>query len=163
MRVLGIDASTTKTGYALASGGAPEACGLWKPPSKLKQQHERIEWTAAQAHQFVLFTRPDLVVIEECGPTKNTKTFRALVRAESIVAHECRKAGAQVLLVMVKAAREAALDDGKLGKIHIYEMMKAQYPQYAWPENDPEGEKGGNDMSDALVMALGGEKLLSRV
>lgn len=163
MRILGIDASTSKTGYALVVDGVPEACGLWKPSSKLKKQHEKIEFMGNQAHQMVLFTQPDLVVIEECGPQRNAKTFRALVRTEAIVAHECRKAGAPVLLVMVKAAREVGMGDGKMGKITVYEKMKSAHPQFDWPVNDPEGEKGGNDMSDALVMGLAGEKLLDRL
>lgn len=160
MLVLGIDASTTKTGYALVRDGVPEACGLWKPPTKLKSQHERIAFMGTNAYAMTLYAKPDLVVVEECGPQRNAKVFRALVRAEAIVAHECRKAGAEhVLLVMVKAVREVAMGDGKMGKETVYAKLSESYSQFEWLPVD----KGGDDMSDALAMGLAGPKLLDRL
>jgi Holliday junction resolvasome RuvABC endonuclease subunit len=162
MRVLSLDGSTTKTGFALVVDGVPEACGLWKAPSKLKKQEQKIDFMAAQARSMIAFTQPDVVAIEECGPQRNAKTFRALVRVEAILSYEARCAGVDTLLVMVKAAREAAMGDGKMGKVTVYEKLKALYPQFAWPENDPDGEKGGNDMSDSLAQGLATPKLLDR-
>ena len=67
---------------------------------------------------------------------------------------------------MVMAVREVAFGDGKTGKVTAYHKMKEAYPQFEWPENDEtpgkEGEKGGNDMSDALAMAIAGPRLADR-
>jgi Holliday junction resolvasome RuvABC endonuclease subunit len=158
MRVLGLDGSTTKSGFGLVVDGIPEACGLWKPPSKLKLQEEKIDFMADQARAMIAFTRPDLVVIEECGPQRNAKVFRALVRVEAVMGREARQAGCDVLLVMVKAVREVAMGDGKMGKETVYEKLCALYPQFDWKEVD----KGGDDMSDALAMGIAGPRLRDR-
>lgn len=158
MRVLGLDLSTAKSGYALVVDGVPELCGLWKAPSKLKRQEEKVDFMADQARAFVTFVRPDLVLIEECGPQRNAKTFRALVRVEATCAREARQLGADVLLVMVKSAREVAMGDGKMGKETVFAKLSALYPQFKWPQVD----KGGDDMSDALAMSLAGPRLAER-
>lgn len=158
MRVLGLDGSTTKSGFALVVDDVPEACGLWKPPSKLKVQSEKVDFMGDQARAMIAFTRPDLVVIEECGPQRNANTFRALVRVEAVMAREARQAGCDVLLVMVKAVREVAMGSGKMGKETVYAKLREMYPQFGWKEVD----KGGDDMSDALAMGIAGPRLRDR-
>lgn len=158
MRTLGIDAAISKSGYALTVDGIPQLCGMWKPPSKLKLQSDKLVAWGSFVRAIVLYTTPDLVVIEECGPQRNAKVFRALVRAECVAAYESRLAGKDVLLVMVKAVREVAMGDGKMGKETVFAKLSEQYSQFEWLPFD----KGGNDMSDALAMSLAGEKLMDR-
>lgn len=158
MKTLAFDASTSKTGYAIVVDGAPVLCRVWKPPTKLKRQHERITALGQFAKALIMFEQPDLVVIEECGPTRNSKVFRALVRAEAVVGYEADLAGKDVLLVMVKAVREVAMGDGKMGKETVYAKLSQQWPEFDWKPID----KGGDDMSDALAMALAGEQLRDR-
>lgn len=158
MKTLAFDASTSKTGYAIVVDGVPVLCRVWKPPSKLKRQHEKITALGQFAKALILFEQPDLVVIEECGPQRNAATFRALVRAEAVVGYESASAGIDTLLVMVKSVREVAMGDGKMGKETVYAKLSEQWPEFDWKPVD----KGGDDMSDALAMALAGEKLRDR-
>lgn len=158
MRVLGIDASSAKCGYALTFDGVPELVSVWKPPSKAKTQLDKLVLWGDQVRALILFAQPDLVVIEECGPQRNAKTMRSLVRFEAIATYEAVRAGRDVLLVMVKAVREVAMGDGKMGKETVYKKLVERYPQFAWKAFD----KGGNDMSDALANALAGPKLADR-
>lgn len=167
MRIVAFDPSTAKTGWALSVDGVVEQCGIFKAPNRLKTQAEKVDFMGASVAAALPFLMPDLVVIEECAPTKNTKTLRALVRAEAIVAHYSRLYGADVVLTTgPSASRSIVFEEPKVGKVTAYFKIKAAYPQFDWPENDEapgrEGEKGGNDMSDAIVMALAGPQLANR-
>lgn len=158
MKTLAFDASTTKTGFAIVVDGTPTNVGVWKTPTKHKLQSEKILALGQFAKALVMFEQPDLVVIEECGPQRNIKVVRALVRAEAVCAYESALAGCDVLLVMVKAVREVAMGNGKMGKETVYAKLSEQYPDFEWAPI----AKGGDDMSDALAMALAGERLRER-
>lgn len=158
MRVLGIDPSTVKTGWAVVTDGVPDGIGLIKAPSRLKKQEEKVDYMADNVRGMVAFAQPDLVVIEECGPQRNAKTFRALVRVEATISREARKLHVPVLLVMVKAVREVAMGDGKMGKETVFAKLSSRYIQFEWLPLD----KGGDDQSDALAMAIAGPQLAER-
>lgn len=170
MKVLALDASVTKTGWAVThfagSDGQPDGTGLLvppkvgliKPPSKLKKQNEKLLHLYKSVEALITFERPEMIVIEECGPQRNAKVFRALVRAEDRCQHAADMHNIEVMLVMVKAVREVTFGDGKTGKSTAYAKMVERWPDFAWlPE-----EKGGDDMSDALAMALAAPRLAAR-
>lgn len=160
MKVLGLDGSTTSSGYALTVDGVPELCGRWKPPSKIKTQREKVRFMGQQAKSLMTFTRPDLVVIEECGrpPKGNVKVMRALVRVEAVFDYEAGILDIDGLLVAVSAVRGILFDDDKMGKETVYARLSEVYPQFDWLDFG----KGGDDMSDALAMSLVGPKLRDR-
>ena len=163
MQVLALDASTSKTGWAVVrfDGSAHyhiDGVGLIKPPSKLKKQNEKLLYLHDAVVSLLTFKSIDMVVIEECGPQRNAKTFRALVRAEDRCHHAADTLGIETMLVMVKAVREVTFGDGKTGKETAYAKLVERHPEIEWLPID----KGGDDMSDALAMALAAPRLAAR-
>lgn len=158
MRVLGLDPSSSKSGWCLVLDGVPEKLGVWKPPPRLKSQPDKLVAWGKFVRSLLVFTRPDMVVIEECAPHRNPQTFRALVRFENVATYETKLAGRIVLLHRVSEARAIVVEKGNAKKEDVFYEMKRRYPDFEWCAID----KGGDDQSDALVMALAAPSLAER-
>lgn len=157
MRVLGLDPSSSKSGIALVVDGVPELLDVWKGKTNDSQMTKLIQW-ADQVRAVLTFARPDLVVIEECGPHRNPQTFRALVRFEAVASYEVKRAGMILILHKVSEARKIVMGKGNAPKEEVFREMKRRYPDFEWRHVD----KGGDDQSDALAMALAGPQLAER-
>lgn len=158
MRVLGLDPSSSKSGFAIVEDGYPVAIGLWKPTSREKSLSEKLISWGNFAKALILFSDIDMVAIEECGPQRNPVVFRALVRFEAVATYETARAGKILLLHKVSEARKIAVGKGNAPKADVFYEMKRRYPQFDWPHID----KGGDDQSDALAMALAAPRLAER-
>lgn len=160
MRVLGLDPSTSKTGWAIVQDGDPVKIGLWKPKAKIKKQGDKLQFIGEQLKAVLPFIAPDLIVIEECGrpPRGNVDIMRKLVRAEAICGYEAWQLGYEPMLVAVTAVRKELTGKGNATKELVYNTLRECYPGLPWMEFD----KGGNDQSDALAMALAGPALADR-
>lgn len=156
MRVLGLDPSSSKCGEALVIDGVPAWIDVWKPKDS-SQVLKMIEW-GDHVRALIAFNAPDLVVVEECAPHRNAMVFRALVRFEAVASYETKRAGVVLLLHRVSEARKIAAGKGNAPKDEVFRQMRAAYPQFSWRPID----KGGDDQSDALVMALAGPQLAER-
>ncbi len=137
--------------------GTPAWVSVWKPVASHSQPEKMIAW-GDHVRQLLAFNSPDLVVVEECAPHRNPQTFRALVRFEAVASYEVKRAGAVLLLHRVSEARKIATGKGNAPKEWVFRHMKESYPGLTWCAID----KGGDDQSDALVMALAGPRLAER-
>lgn len=124
----------------------------------MKTQVDRLVGWADAVRALLVFEQPDMVVIEECAPHRNPQTFRALIRFEAVASYEVKRAGAILLLHRVSEARSYVVGNGTMKKEDVFYEVKRRYPDLDWKPID----KGGDDQSDALVMALAAPKLAER-
>lgn len=155
MIIMGIDSSTTSTGWAiidtkLSGNSRLMAHGTIKPNSKLKTTN-RIIHIGKELKEIIRSWEPEFIVIEEINVFRNAKSTRGLVGLivyiEIIL--ELRQALYTVLtpsqwrkLVGIKGARRDELKQASI------EFVKNKYAEAV---NDDEG--------DAICIAEAGSKL----
>lgn len=155
---MGIDAAGSKSGFSIVQDGVPQRIGVWKPKRKDDPQPGRlIEWGDA-VRSLLVFEAPDVVVVEECAPHRNPMTFRSLVRFENVASYETTRYGAVLVLHRVSEARKIVLGAGNVKKEDAFKIMKQRFPDLGWVRQT----SGGDDQSDALVMALAAPRLMER-
>ena len=151
--ILGLDTSSTKSGIALLNGNKTiKTLDLWKKDKKKEKYQNLHDW-----YEFVQTLFPvDLVVIEKVSKSRNLNTVRLLAYHEAAVLLAAEKWGIEILHISPMTARKQGLGNGRLKKEAVYSMVKHKYKN----KNFLEYDKGGNDQTDAVVLALAGIKHL---
>jgi Holliday junction resolvasome RuvABC endonuclease subunit len=152
--ILGLDTSSTKSGIALLNGNKTiKTLDLWKKDKKKTPYQNLHDW-----YEFVQTLFPvDLVVIEKVSKSRNLNTVRLLAYHEAAVLLAAEKWGIEILHISPMTARKQGLNNGRLKKEAVYSMVKHKYKKQKFLEY----EKGGNDQTDAVCLALAGIKYLS--
>lgn len=151
--ILGLDTSSTKSGIALLNEKREiKNLDLWKKDKKKNPYENLHDW-----YEYVQTLFPvDLVVIERVSKTRNLNTVRLLAYHEAAVLLAAQKWDIEILHISPMTARKQGLNNGKLKKEAVYTMVKHKYKN----ENFLEYNKGGNDQTDAVCLALAGVKYL---
>lgn len=157
MRVLGVDPATLLAAVAHAEDGKLLNVFLWTGDKK-DSQFRRL----AHFHDWINFScanfKPDLICIAESSYTRNMITMRALARAESVAIIAGMLNGGQVVTAKDTQIRSILWPDQKVKKENVYDLLKAQYPNFKWKRQD----LGGQDQADAAAAALAGPVVLER-
>jgi Holliday junction resolvasome RuvABC endonuclease subunit len=151
--ILGLDTSSTKSGIALLNERKTlKSLDLWKKDKKKTAYENLLDW---QNYVETLFP-VDLVVIEKVSKSRNLNTVRLLAYHEAAVLLSAQKWGIEILHISPMTARKQGLGNGRLKKEAIYTMVKSKYKKKKFLEFD----KGGNDQTDAVTLALAGVQYL---
>jgi Holliday junction resolvasome RuvABC endonuclease subunit len=152
--ILGLDTSSTKSGIALINSKKELLeIDLWKK-DKRKNLFENLQnW-----QEYVGSLMPvDLVVIEKVSKARNLNTVRLLAYHEAAAFIKAHEFGTEILHISPMTARKKGLGNGKLNKQAVYNMIKTKYKNQEFLPYD----KGGNDQTDAVCLALAGLKELN--
>lgn len=153
MRVLGIDPSSTSTGLAVVTDGKPEVIGAYRPEGKTAL--DRLFNFYAFIENLSSGLKPDVAGIEELTIFRNKNTTRVLSHFQAAGAIACQKAGAKVTWIRPAVARRTVFKRN-LDKQGAYERIVKWFPDYTFK---PFGQ-GGDDETDALVLALSAPRLV---
>ena len=147
--ILGLDTSSTKSGIALLDNKKKiKSLDLWKKNNKKTAYENLLDW---QIYVETLFP-VDLVVVEKVSKSRNLNTVRLLAYHEAAVLLSAQKWGIEILHISPMTARKQGLGNGRLKKEAIYAMINTKYKKEIFLEFD----KGGNDQTDAVTLALAG-------
>lgn len=147
--ILGLDTSSTKSGIALINSKKELLqLDLWKKDKKKNLFENLKDW-----QEYVGSLMPvDLVVIEKVSKARNLNTVRLLAYHEAAAFMKAHDFGAEILHISPMTARKKGLGNGKLNKEAVYNMIKSKYKNQEFLPYD----KGGNDQTDAVCLALAG-------
>jgi Holliday junction resolvasome RuvABC endonuclease subunit len=151
--VLGLDVSSTSTGFAVVKNGrwlrTSGRFGMIKPPKG--NLAEKLHYFRTALLELVSNINPDLVVIEDVFAARNIGTTKLLSRFSGVALETCYAVTHNEPLIVetTKARKMFALP----GKEEAFAYVKARY-KLDWEF------KTMNDVSDALVLALYGNKIL---
>lgn len=166
VRTVGIDPSSTFCGLGIIDTPSTiVAVKHWERDKKKSHPQgfqDYFNWLIME----LLIYRPQMAVIEmgayivSQGRGRGQGNFQAIqavsfYQAISVLA--CKIQGLIVIESRATSARSAALGNGRLSKDQVWEIMRMKYPDTFSPKI-----RGGLDESDALVLALGGERLAER-
>jgi Holliday junction resolvasome RuvABC endonuclease subunit len=152
--ILGLDTSSTKSGIALINNKKELLeLDLWKKDKRKSLLDNLQDW-----QEYVGLKMPvDLVVIERVSKARNLNTVRLLAYHEAAAFMKAHDFGVEVLHISPMTARKKGLGNGKLNKQTVYNMIKSKYKSQEFLPYD----KGGNDQTDAVCLALAGLKDLN--
>lgn len=163
MRVLGIDPSSTLTGFALVENEALLKTWVWE-----KSKSKSDAWNLQDYYDQLYFKlRNQFGVGEPIAPmacveflkvTKNAGTVRKLSHYQAASVLACKRGGLVVIEAAASSARKEALGKGNLSKEECFKRVKKRFPDHKFLRAD----KGGMDESDAIVLALAGPGLAER-
>lgn len=163
MKVLGIDPSSTLTGFALVEDGELLKTWVWE-----KNKSKSDAWNLSNYYDELYFKLHNvfgigepiapMACVEFLKVTKNAGTVRKLSHYQAASVLACKRAGLVVIEAAVSSARKEALGKGNLSKEECFKRIKKLFPGHTFLRAD----KGGMDESDAIVLALAGPGLAER-
>lgn len=153
MRVLGLDTSTTSTGWCVMENGKVLAYGAIKPPKEL-DSIDRIIYIESYVKELIKAKKVEYVAIEELVSFRNAKITRVLQGLISHLEIELRKR--DILTILVKPS------EWRSGKIkgRKREELKRACIEYA---RDVYGIEVGDDEADAILIARYADELEKEV
>lgn len=160
MRVIGIDPSSSFCGTAVIdTPDTIKGVDHWernKNRSHPQGFEDYFKWLGNE----LWIWKPQMAVIEfhaYTGPKSNAQATQAVNWYQSVSALCCKLNGLIVIETRASSARKATLGNGGLSKDKVWEIMRSKYPDLFSPKT-----RGGLDESDALVLALAGERVSER-
>lgn len=149
--VLGLDVSSTSTGWAvIKSGRFYKREGIdygWIKPSRKYSLVEKLDFFGDSIEEVVFKVSPDYIGIEDIFLSRNVKTLKVLGRFSGVALRDSyRESGIIPKIVQVREAR--AKITGTQNKIEVFNFVKKKYKLHDW-EFDSH-----NDITDAIVVAL---------
>lgn len=148
MRVLGVDPSSSTTGFSLLAEGELHWLSTWSSPEKANITQGL---TSFREHldQLGSLLRPDVVAVERLSVSWNLNTVRRICYVEGLALHWAAVSGCKIVHVNVSKARAGVFPGrGKLSKEQVYKIVTAEV-EWLWS-----GYKdGGGDQVDAYVLA----------
>lgn len=152
--VLGLDVSSTSTGYAVVKNGrwlkANGCFGMIKPPKS--DLAEKLFYFRSQLLSIIERHKPDLVVIEDVFAGRNIGTTKLLSRFSGVALEASYSITSKEPLIVETTKVRKAFE--LPGKEEAFSYVKSRY-KLDWEF------KTMNDVSDALLLALYGNKLLT--
>jgi crossover junction endodeoxyribonuclease RuvC len=161
VKVLGIDPSSTCTGYALLDDEDLIETYTWGP-----EKNRGAAWNLAQfyarthraAVRFKIEQGVNIAVIEFLTVSRNAKTTRVLSHYQAAAVIACKQAHMTVVEAGVRTARRLVLGNGGLAKEDAFAAVKKRYPDHKFKPKT----RGGMDEADAVVLALAAEGLIEK-
>lgn len=172
MKYLGIDPSSSCCGVALVEipfqlGAKPQLLWTktWKP-DKGASPPENL-------HGYFLWLRNDALVdkddtwsvpvasfacVENLSVMQNANSTRLISHYQAASVLACKQLGMAVIEGRVSSARKATLGRGNMSKDEAWEAVKKMYPHHKFRAKT----SGGQDETDAVVLALAGRTLTEK-
>ena len=150
MRVLGLDTSTTSTGYAIIDNGKLIDYGCIKPPNKLNTI-DRIIYIEKEVKEIIFKKEIEYVVIEELAIMRNGSTAKILAGLLYHLMIEFRKRELLTVLVRPSEARKGRItgkNRQELKQNAIY-YVKSKYKI----------KDVNDDIADSIILAEYGSEL----
>lgn len=148
---LGIDASSSKTGWAVVNDAGDLLAFGEIDLAKCKTKKKPLEYLLVIYNSITTLCeehKPNQVCIEEIF-NRNVSTFRTLARVRGVIELACIQSGIDSIIVLnASHMRKSVLGDGKLDKVQICTIFEKRYSRPLATE--------GYDQSDAILVALGG-------
>lgn len=144
MRILGIDSSTTATGYAILNGNKIIKSGVIKP-NKTLSSIERIIYIEKEINALYDKYKPDFICIEEMVSFRNANSMRVLIGLIYHLVIEYTKKEALVVLVRPSEARKGKISGRKREEIKKQSIDYVN-KKYKLKIND-------DNISDAIILA----------
>lgn len=155
MIIMGIDSSTTSTGWGIIDtnyDGELRLCGYGaiKPPKKL-ESIDKIIYIVNELKRIIDEYKPEFVVIEELNVTRNMKTVRILTGLITSIEIMLRKK--QALYTKLTPSQWRS----KIGIVCKYRTeLKQESINYVFDKYE---EEVSDDEADAICIAEAGSKL----
>lgn len=154
MIILGLDVSSSCTGWAIVEGANLIAYGEIAL-DKFKKKKHPLEWMEILYNEITSICsthKVEVVFIEDTFNQRNVKTLKVLARARGVAEIACLHSGIKsITLGTPSELRKAALGKGNLKSEEICSILEDRYSK-------PIRTKGF-DQCDAIVIALAGAKL----
>ena len=150
MKILGLDTSTTATGYAILENGKLVKSGVIVPSKKLDSIH-RIIYIDEEIKKIYNKYMPDFICIEEMVAFRNANAMRVLIGLIYHLVIEYSKNDALVILVRPTEARKGKIKAKRRNEI---KKESVEYANMKYKIN----VKDDNE-SDAILIAEYGESL----
>lgn len=165
MRVVGVDPSSSSTGFTYVVDGELKAKAVWTPPKKTTPRPAALVdyedsfdgWIGRIIDHLEPGQSIDLAVVEELGMTRGHKTVRALSHFEAATYIVLERRRIPIMLIKAGKARNTVLGIPVTAtKDEALAAVREQFPQIRWsPVNH-----GGPDEADAFVLAMAGPEVL---
>jgi len=155
MIVLGLDISSSSTGWAILKHGRfynreGVDYGWIKPKSKLEMS-EKLVYFRVELIRLLEAAQPDLVLAEDTFFFRNPKTLKLLSKFHGVAAEAVRNTlGLSTEVVPVKSIRSEL---GTQGKEPTFSEIKKKFKLTGWKY------KTHNDVTDAIAVAFYGHRL----
>lgn len=158
MRVLGIDPSSSSSGFSYVVDDQLRRKAVWTPPKKATRPAALVDYEDCLGEWIdSLGSTVDLGVVEELAVMRGAKVVRALAHFEgsSYVVLERRRI--PILTVRAGKARNLVLGiPVTSSKEDTFIAVCEQYPDIRWSRKD----RGGLDEADSFVLAKAGPLVL---
>lgn len=149
MNIIGIDPSSSKSGVSLIKNGKITEVSCWFRTKKLDHS-QNLKLFGEFLDRFKGRRKIDVVAVEEMSVSRNVTTVRVVSYFEGLALLKAAEWNAKALSLKPSQARKKAFGSD-IGKEKAYKQMKKQFKLLPY-------DSGGNDMSDAMVLAKAGWK-----
>ena len=154
--ILGLDVSSSSTGYAILRGGrwnkSASSYGVIKTDSKVTLPQRLVSFRD-QLSALLKRTKPDVVIIEDIFSLRNVGTLKLLARFSGVAMETCRRfVGEDPQLVMTTSVR-STLGCG---------MDKEAAFKYICDRYNLDWKISMNDVTDAVCLALYQHEVLKK-
>lgn len=150
MRVLGLDTSTTSTGYAIIDNGKLIDYGCIKPPKDL-DTIDRIIYIEKEVKEIIFKKEIEYVVIEELAIMRNGLTAKILAGLLYHLIIEFRKRELLTVLVRPSEARK--------GRITGKNRQELKQNAIDYVKNKYKIKDVNDDIADSIILAEYGSEL----
>lgn len=163
MRVVGVDPSSSSTGFCHVVDGELVAKAVWKPSARVTRAAALVDYMDSfdawltQLEVNLGGCTIDLGVVEELSVTRGHKTVRALSHFEAATYIVLERRKIPIMQIKAGKARNVVLGIPITStKEEALTAVRMQFPAIRWsPVN-----QGGPDEADAMVLALASSKVL---